>query len=352
MISQKFCSQICLKPAWVSTPPDSCSVSGCCINSMVCALVFIGLVPMKSHSKMCSFITQHIVTDVVSGMLTAGMSTRAVVCELNVHFTPISCVHCLEFGRTSNQPQNRRPCVIKSAKDFHIQLISWDQAPGHDVGGQAHLHRCLTPWRNIFLADETWFSLCQTDGISPVWCHVGEQFGYVDVVNQVPHGGCEVTVRVDTSVLEAENIPVTINNLTNPVRPRCVCLREANTGHPQPKKSSPVKSSVNVLLLLFNQHLVMLHLSGGWIFLAQVKCSLTEIVTDLLRKISPQCAHKRAKSFCLIFWKMEAQVLHIDFCSGQFDATLYVIYNSIILGNESSLWLSVFHEEIMWKHTF
>lgn len=77
----------------------------------------------------------------------------------------------------------------------------------------------------------------------------------------------------------------------------------------------------------------MLHLSGGSIFLVQVKCSLTEIVT----KISPQCAHKRAKSFCLIFRKMEAQVLHLDFCSGQFDATLYATYDGIILGNESSL---------------
>ncbi len=45
---------------------------------------------------MCSFITQHNVTDVtilrerVIGILTAGMSTRAVAHELNVNLSTIS----------------------------------------------------------------------------------------------------------------------------------------------------------------------------------------------------------------------------------------------------------------------
>ncbi len=41
------------------------------------------------------------------GMLTAGMSTRAVACELNVHFSTISLLQrrFREFGSTSSQPQ-------------------------------------------------------------------------------------------------------------------------------------------------------------------------------------------------------------------------------------------------------
>ncbi len=44
------------------------------------------------------------------GMLTAGMSTRAVARELNVHFSTISRLQrrFREFGSTSNQPHNRR----------------------------------------------------------------------------------------------------------------------------------------------------------------------------------------------------------------------------------------------------
>ena len=47
------------------------------------------------------------------GMLTAGMSTRAVAREFNVHFSTISFLQChyREFGSTSNRPHNRRPRV-------------------------------------------------------------------------------------------------------------------------------------------------------------------------------------------------------------------------------------------------
>ncbi len=59
------------------------------------------------------------------GMLTAGMSTRAVARELNVRFSTICHLQrrFREIGSTFNRPHNRRPHVTTTAQDLHIQHL-------------------------------------------------------------------------------------------------------------------------------------------------------------------------------------------------------------------------------------
>ncbi len=96
---------------------------------MIIAQVCLRQATIKGHPKMCSFITQHNITDVENferaiGMLTTEMFTRTVAREWNVHFSTIRHLqrHFREFGSTSNRPHNCRP-HLTTAQDLRIQHL-------------------------------------------------------------------------------------------------------------------------------------------------------------------------------------------------------------------------------------
>ncbi len=177
------------------------------------------------------------------GMLTAGMSTRAVTRELNVHLSTVSHLQrrSREFGSTSNRPHNRRLCVTTPASTSSIftSNIVWDQPPEQllqqsvcltksflhklsetvpgklicmltvlivvstwlqlvivtDLSGQnAYIRWCLALWRGVLLMDESWFSLYMADGRQHVWHRMGERFSDANVVDWVAHGCAGVMV--------------------------------------------------------------------------------------------------------------------------------------------------------------
>ncbi len=179
------------------------------------------------------------------GMLTAGMSTRAVARELNVNLSTISDLQWRfrEFCSTSNQTHNRRPRVTTPAQDPHIQHLHLQdrlrpatRTAAVTIGlhnqiisaqtvrnrlREAHLHARrphwgldltavhrrnrlewanahirwrLALWRGVLFMDESRFSLYWADSRQRVWHRVGEQFAEVNVVDRVAHGGGGVMV--------------------------------------------------------------------------------------------------------------------------------------------------------------
>ncbi len=185
---------------------------------------------MCTMPQMSQVLREHAI-----GILTAGMSTRAVARELNVNFSTISHLQrrFREFGSTSNRPHNGRAHVTTPAQDFHIQhlhlqdhlrpatctaaatiglhnqIISAQTVRNRLREAQLHVrhpHRGLNltavrrrnrlEWANahirwhlalcrgVLFTDESRFSIYRADGKQRVWHRVGERFADVNIVDR------------------------------------------------------------------------------------------------------------------------------------------------------------------------
>lgn len=179
------------------------------------------------------------------GMLDAGMSTRAVSVQLNVHYRTIGRLQqrYRQYGTTANRPHARRPRVTTPAQDRHIRLLhlrdrlrpatrTADETVGlHNrritpqtvrnrlreadlrarrphrgldltavrrqnrlAWANAHVRWPLARWRRVLFTDESRFILYRADGRQRVWRRRGERFANANVVRRVAHGGGGVMV--------------------------------------------------------------------------------------------------------------------------------------------------------------
>lgn len=90
----------------------------------------------RSLSKLCTFITHHEAVgmrECAIGMLTAGMSSRAVARELSVYLQR-RFPENLAVDPTGTQTPDRRPCVVTtSTADLHIRILHLqDETSGLD----------------------------------------------------------------------------------------------------------------------------------------------------------------------------------------------------------------------------
>ncbi len=186
---------------------------------------------------MCSFIAQ-ILREHAIGMLTAGMSTRAVACELNVHFSPKAFQIIWQYIQHNRRPRVTGPRQPRtSTSSIFSSKIIWDQPPGQLLQQSVCITKeCLHKLSEtisgklicmlvVLIRVSTWLQFVVVTDLSGqmltfdgVW-HFGEVFSsrmnpgfhctgqMADRVLQHDNAWPYVA-RICTQFLEAENIPV------------------------------------------------------------------------------------------------------------------------------------------------